>query len=192
MTSASTLLAENVIYKQEQYGRFQWRLRAFVLDTSEKWRVGLAFFTNVYFFLVFIATETNRLSINYLLLEAIFVAVVTIVVAVGVSAKRHDDICKTDHDGNFIRDPDDCSRYFECNDTELVKETTCWDDLLFDMDSIDCRPPDTVTCQNVILSTFVWVENGKQCYSIKLFYSFSSRNQPSRMTRVPITRALCV
>lgn len=76
------------------------------------------------------------------------------VVVVSVSADKFDDICKEKHDGKFIRNPDDCSRYFECDGAVIKNRHACWDDTLFDLKNGTCQPPDDVTCENVIINVF--------------------------------------
>lgn len=70
---------------------------------------------------------------------------VAFVTALGVSA----DICSEKHEGKFIRNRDDCSRYYECDGDVIKMSHACFDNTLFDTKTESCQPPDTVDCENV-------------------------------------------
>lgn len=131
----------------------------------------------------------SRLIVFHLFIYlGIFVVVVTLVIAGSVSCLEYDDICKTKHKGNSMRNPADCSRYFMCDGEKVKERRACWDDTLWDIESESCQPPDDVTCENVIIH--IWLVLVPQIKSTNsILYSFPCRNLPSRMTRALVPQA---
>lgn len=115
--------------------------------------------------------------------QGIFVAAIAFGVLVSISSDKIDDICASPQAnlGRFTRDPDDCSRYFECGfDRKVSRRFVCWDNTLFNTTTQSCDAPKTVQCENV--SKFAYRLQQQQL-TCQLFH-WKNRNQTPRMIHV--------
>lgn len=108
-----------------------------------------------------------------------------VTLAVAVNGLVEDDICKGQMEGNFLRNPEDCSRYLSCAGDKIKETKACMDDLLWDTDKNDCRPPDAVTCDNVNYNS-IWLSVYRNLNQIQLIFQSQCRNRLLRTTHAPL------